>query len=320
MVHVVQIRTHLGTKPATRDRVVRVAMKRDRFTVAHFGNNPAGIGTVVGTGAADVEGRHNALRGTEDLQVHLIERDMDSTFSEPRSRPGLRYAEASATIRGFAHMLDCKLLTFSAGEDAMTTSWLRVPIYLAALLVLLPAGIGNGQDRYQKPPQVVLDVLNVPPAPIALVSPTNDRLLLAQAVAYPPIADLAEPMLRLAGQRINPRTNGPHRSPRIGALTLITIADGKAQQVELPPNARLGLPTWSPDGQRFAFTQTMDNGIELLVGIAKTGVCSACRVSPSMPPWGTPSSGCRTATRCWCIPSSRDGASRPLRSVCRMGQ
>ena len=33
-------------------------------------------------------------------------------------------------------------------------------------------------------------------------------------------------MLRLAGLRINPRTNGPHRAQLYRALTLKTIADG----------------------------------------------------------------------------------------------
>ena len=82
--------------------------------------------------------------------------------------------------------------------------------FLAALIVVAAAVAGLAQT-YQKPPQAVLDVLNAPVPPQAAMSPTRDYLLLAQGVRYPPLSELAEPMLRLAGLRINPNTSGPHR-------------------------------------------------------------------------------------------------------------
>ena len=35
---------------------------------------------------------------------------------------------------------------------------------------------------------------------------------LTKARPHPTIAELAQPMLRLAGARVNPKTNGPHRA------------------------------------------------------------------------------------------------------------
>jgi dipeptidyl aminopeptidase/acylaminoacyl peptidase len=125
--------------------------------------------------------------------------------------------------------------------------------------------------KYQRPPKVITDILDAPPTPVVSVSPTRDKLLLAQGVRYPSIADLAQPMLRLAGLRINPHTNGPHNPPRIIGLTLKTMANGKEQKIKLPPNPRLSLPSWSPDGKRFAFTHTTPSAIELWVGDATTG-------------------------------------------------
>jgi dipeptidyl aminopeptidase/acylaminoacyl peptidase len=143
-----------------------------------------------------------------------------------------------------------------------------VSLSLVALL-LLPAAL-HGQQAYQRAPEAIRAILDVPPPPAVLVSPARDRLLLAQGVRYPPISDLAEPMLRLAGERINPQTNGPHRALRVVGLSLETIADGKERKIALPAGARLGMPQWSPDGRRFAFTNTTASGIELWVGEAET--------------------------------------------------
>jgi dipeptidyl aminopeptidase/acylaminoacyl peptidase len=145
------------------------------------------------------------------------------------------------------------------------------PFGVALATVLNGDSVLRSQQGYQKPPKAVLDVLHAPLPPQVLVSPTRDRLLLAQTERYPPIADLAQPFLKLAGLRIDPVTNGPHAPARVTGLTLQTIADGSQKEVRLPPGARLGLPLWAPDGKRFAFTHTTDTGIELWLADAATG-------------------------------------------------
>jgi dipeptidyl aminopeptidase/acylaminoacyl peptidase len=140
---------------------------------------------------------------------------------------------------------------------------------LAALSLASVAALAQG--GYQKPPQEVLDVLNARVTPTAFISPTRDRLLLATGVRYPSIADLAQPMLRLAGLRLNPNTSGPHRGQYYVAYTLKRIADGVETTVSLPPGAHASAPEWSGDGKRFAFTVTTPTGIELWIGDAATG-------------------------------------------------
>jgi dipeptidyl aminopeptidase/acylaminoacyl peptidase len=137
---------------------------------------------------------------------------------------------------------------------------------LAVVLFMLAAAAGVAAQTYQKPPQAVLDVLNAPVPPQAAISPARDYMLLAQGVRYPPVSELAQPMLRLAGLRINPNTSGRHLAPYYVALTLKKIADGSERKVELPPGARAGMPVWSADGRRFAFTNTTDAGTELWAG------------------------------------------------------
>src|SRR5260370_17298509 len=120
-------------------------------------------------------------------------------------------------------------------------------VYGILLLLLTSLTDSRGQEGYKKPPKSITDVLDAPPLPVVLLSPTRDRMLLVQGVNYPTIADLAEPMLRLAGLRINPRTNGPHRPPRWLGYTLQTIPHGKQINIKFPPHHPfLPLPPCSP--------------------------------------------------------------------------
>jgi dipeptidyl aminopeptidase/acylaminoacyl peptidase len=140
-----------------------------------------------------------------------------------------------------------------------------------ALFTLLAAVTISAQQGYKKPPKEVLDILNAPVTPNAHVSPTRDNIILATGLRYPPLADLAQPMLRLAGNRINPAANSPHRFQYSVALTLKRIADGSEVQIQIPPGAKISGIEWSDDGKQFAFLNTTATRVELWVGEAATG-------------------------------------------------
>ncbi|HBV13126.1 MAG TPA: S9 family peptidase, partial [Brevundimonas sp.] len=93
-------------------------------------------------------------------------------------------------------------------------------------------------------------------------------LLLTDRSNLPSIAELSEPMLRLAGYRINPRNNGPANS-RVSWLTGLSfqsIDGGAARPVTgLPANARLTNTSWAPDGRTVAFLVNVPSGLELWV-------------------------------------------------------
>jgi dipeptidyl aminopeptidase/acylaminoacyl peptidase len=138
-------------------------------------------------------------------------------------------------------------------------------LLLAAVLMLF------GADTYQKPPKVVEDILNSPSTPTIQLSPTHAYAMQGRPVRYPPIAELAQPMRRLAGIRINPMTNGLHNATFNSALTLRKVPEGTDIKVVLPPNPKLSTGRWSPDGNHFAFTNSTDKGIEIWIGDAATG-------------------------------------------------
>lgn len=136
---------------------------------------------------------------------------------------------------------------------------------LCGVFVLLSSVDAFGQDGYQKPPQAVLDILDAPAPPALSISPTGENVLLVQTARYPSIEEVAAPMLRLAGLRINPKTNGPARPPRATGLALMPITGGEPKVIALPEKGRVGFPAWSPDGKRFAVENFTDAGIELWV-------------------------------------------------------
>ncbi len=138
---------------------------------------------------------------------------------------------------------------------------------LSTLFCLLVFAVAAApQEKYRQPPQAVLEVLRAPATPQLQLSPTRDYALLVEPMRYPPIVEVAQPMLRLAGVRINPSTNGPHPASYSLSLTLNRIADGAETRIALPAGAKPGRPEWSADGRYFAFPNTTATGIELWVG------------------------------------------------------
>src|SRR4051812_22020543 len=139
------------------------------------------------------------------------------------------------------------------------------------VLSLLAAVTISAQQGYKKPPKEVLDILNAPVPPAASVSPTHDNILLTTSLRYPPLADLAQPMLRLAGRRINPASNSPHRQQYSVALTLKRVEGGSEVQIQVPADAKITGLDWSDDGKQFAFLNTTPTRVELWIGDAATG-------------------------------------------------
>jgi dipeptidyl aminopeptidase/acylaminoacyl peptidase len=130
---------------------------------------------------------------------------------------------------------------------------------------------------YDKPPQNVLDVMRAPAPPAAYVSPTRDRMLMLTWVEYPPMALVAEPYLKLAGVRVEPRSRRKHDtpggygvSPCLQKMTLTTLATKADVAVALPPGCADD-PTWAADGKRFVFRNAVADAVELWVGNAETG-------------------------------------------------
>ena len=88
---------------------------------------------------------------------------------------------------------------------------------VSVLALLAAAGPVAAQQAgepvvYQQPPAPIAAILDSQPSPTPSLSPDRETLALYDRSNLPPIEELAEPMLKLAGYRINPRNNGPANS------------------------------------------------------------------------------------------------------------
>jgi len=138
---------------------------------------------------------------------------------------------------------------------------------IAAVAAAIPIMAQNNEpESYRQPPAAIVKMLESPPTPAVSLNPQRTTMILIDREAMPPISELAKPMLKLAGDRINPQTNGPFNTTRLLGFTLKDVATGTERPIALPPGTVVGMPSWSPDGTRFAFTVTKDNGIELWAG------------------------------------------------------
>ncbi|MEX1186693.1 MAG: prolyl oligopeptidase family serine peptidase [Gemmatimonadaceae bacterium] len=149
-----------------------------------------------------------------------------------------------------------------------------------ALLCLTLAVTAAAQEGYRQPPAPIGQILDAERTPIVSVSPDRATLLLQERDEMPSIAELAAPEARLAGLRINPRTNAASRATRYKGLRLLRIGARGAEperRIALPPGASVGNVSWAPDGGRLAFTIAGDSGLALW--LADVGSATARRLS-----------------------------------------
>ncbi len=159
----------------------------------------------------------------------------------------------------------------------MRARFIAVASAAALVLVALVAGQArmDAAATYLTPPQVIVDILDAPPLPGAMLSPARDTVALLDRRSMPSIRELAQPMYRLAGYRVNPRTNGPQRPSTLVGITLENLKTGARARVATPADSTLSWVAFSPDGTMLAFTATVADGIQLWIADPATGRAKA---------------------------------------------
>jgi len=158
---------------------------------------------------------------------------------------------------------------------------------LSAVLLLTIAAVSHAQEfRYQKPPQAIQDLLLAPPTPRVSLSSDGKMLALLAVQDFPTVAELAQPELRLAGLRFNPRTNGPSRVSYAVGIKLKKLPGGPEIDVKgLPAQARISGLAWSLDNKTMAFALTTpgdgtDGRVELWVADGATATARRLLAAP----------------------------------------
>ncbi|MDY8135622.1 alpha/beta hydrolase family protein [Aquimarina sp. 2201CG5-10] len=136
------------------------------------------------------------------------------------------------------------------------------------LLVLLTTSHIQAQEsvEYQKPPKEILDLADVPLAPSVRIDDLGENLIFLYRDGYKTISELSEKEMRLAGLRINPKTNISSRITYYNNIKIKKTSDKEAIQVQgLPDQSRIAYLTWSPDQSKAAFTNTTSDGVSLWI-------------------------------------------------------
>ncbi|MEN6310047.1 MAG: prolyl oligopeptidase family serine peptidase, partial [Acidobacteriota bacterium] len=157
-------------------------------------------------------------------------------------------------------------------------SLLSVPsIFLALGLAAIMAATPflSAQEPYKLPPKEVVAIVDAPPTPRVLMSPAGDVMALVEFQAMPTIADISQPLLRIAGIRITPLTNSGQVLTFAVGLSLEDIKTGALRRVPLPDGARFASTAWAPDGRSLAFLRYLETGIELWVVDVAAGTAKA---------------------------------------------
>lgn len=147
-----------------------------------------------------------------------------------------------------------------------TTSVLCMLLLGGSMPVVVAQGGGSTNIGYQRPPDAMAAIIEAPATPSVSISSKGDWMLLMESPGYPSLAEVAAPESRIAGVRINPATNGQSRGSYYTGLKLKQVNGGQEFEIKgLPQNARIGDISWSPDEKTVAFSNTVENGIELWV-------------------------------------------------------
>ncbi len=139
-------------------------------------------------------------------------------------------------------------------------------IVLIAFILTSTWVLSQENTSYQKPPEAILDLVDAPLAPSVLINDSGEQMVLRYRDYYKSIQELSETELRLAGLRINPKTNIGSRTNYWNNVKIKTLKGAEIKQVEgLPANARLANFSWSPDQTKMAATNTTSEGAEVWV-------------------------------------------------------
>ncbi|MGK6349978.1 prolyl oligopeptidase family serine peptidase [Parapedobacter sp. DT-150] len=131
------------------------------------------------------------------------------------------------------------------------------------LLLFLSTAIAQNSLTYQAPPESIRELVDAPTTPSVVFTKSRDKMLLLDRPDYPTIADISQPVLGLAGLRLNPANNAGEGS----GFTAIVVKDVKTGRENpiagLPAEARIGNVTLSPDEKWIAFSNSTSTTVEL---------------------------------------------------------
>ncbi len=143
----------------------------------------------------------------------------------------------------------------------------RTLCYFIFTIAMTPI-ITEAQENlsYQMPAPQIAGLIDAEPTPLASISPDGQRMLMLYRPNLPGIDEVAQEELRLAGIRINPRTNSASRAYYYNDLKIRMVGEKEEKSITgLPETRKIENVSWAPNGSKIAFTLTKEDGLELWV-------------------------------------------------------
>jgi len=145
---------------------------------------------------------------------------------------------------------------------------MRLHFYLLTIFFLMFTPLLQSQEKivFQTPPEEILTLVDIERAPLVDMDSKKEQMLFYYRSTFKSLRDLNQPELRLGGLRINPEANISSTLTYFNDIRYKKTTDIKLQQITgLPENAQIAYISFSPDESKIAFTNTINNGVELWV-------------------------------------------------------
>ena len=166
---------------------------------------------------------------------------------------------------------------------------MKKTVKIFVILFLIIATVAVGDDGYKMPPKAIRDLVDAPLTPVVYISSDKKHILILERASLPSIEELSQTELRLAGLRINPRTNGRSRSSYYTGIVVQEIKSGRQKMIKgLPKDGRISNVSWSPDGKHIAMTVIRGSQINLYTVDIKSSKAKLLFKSPLNTIYGSP--------------------------------
>ena len=162
-----------------------------------------------------------------------------------------------------------------------------VKIFIIFFLTITTGAVGD--DGYKMPPKAIRDLVDAPLTPVVSISSDKKHILILERASLPSIEELSQTELRLAGLRINPKTNGRSRSSYYTGIVVQEVKSGRQKIIKgLPKDGRISNVGWSPNGKHIAMTVIRGSQINLYTVDIKSSKAKLLFKSPLNTIYGTP--------------------------------
>ena len=142
-------------------------------------------------------------------------------------------------------------------------------MFRACLLIIISVNtVARSQVDigYQNPPDEIFKLVDIDLPPRVLMDDNKRYMIHLYRDTYKTIEELSEKEMRLAGLRLNPKTNIGSRITYYKNIKISDLDDDNhsPKQVNgMPSNPRIANIKWSPDQTKIAMTNTTSKGVEL---------------------------------------------------------